>query len=100
MKEAVSELVKKELGIEKAKLTEEERNQGKILGNLNMEQVVKIALEKRDDILAKSFKVVVKQIVGSISSMQGITIEGKAPKEVLKEIDEGKWDKLLNIKEE
>lgn len=100
MTETVSELVKKELGVEIAKLTEEDKAKGKIVGNLKMEQVVKIALKKRNDILAKNFKSVVKQVVGSISSMQGILIEGKAPKEILKEIDEGKWDKLLNVKEE
>jgi hypothetical protein len=27
--------------------------------------------------------------------MMGITIESKSPKEILKEIEEGKWDKLF-----
>ena len=100
MTEPVSVLVKKELGIEKAKLTEEDKNAGKVLGDLKMDQVIKIAKEKKGNILAKDFKSVVKQVIGSISSMQGILIEGKKPKEVLKEIDEGKWnEKLLNVKE-
>ena len=89
-----SELVKKELGIEKAKLVNGDR-----VGSLKMEQVVKITREKRSDIRAKSFKSALKQVIGTIVSMQGVLIEGKKPKEILKEIDEGKWDKLLNIEE-
>ena len=91
MSESVADLVKKELGIEKAKLEEGKES----VGNLKMEQVVKIAKQKRNEILAKEFKSVVKQVVGTISSMQGILIEGKKPKEILKEIDEGKWDEIL-----
>ena len=92
----ISSLVKKELGIEKAKISEEDKKAGKTtIANLTMEQVVKITKTKRDDLLAKSFKAAVKEVVGSIVSMQGITIEGKSPKEIIKEIDAGKWDHLL-----
>lgn len=93
----VSSLIKKELGIEKAKITEEDKTAGKTsLGNLSMEQCVKIAKLKIDELLAKDFKSAVKQVVGVAVSMP-ITIEDKQPKEVIKEIDDGKWDNLFKV---
>lgn len=89
----VSELVKKELGIEKAKIAEESKEE--TVGNLSMEQVLKITKLKMPDLMAKSFKAAVKQVIGSISSMMGVFIDGKKPKEVLKEIEEGKYEELL-----
>lgn len=62
-----------------------------IVGNLTMEQVIKITKMKRDSLLAKDMKKAVKEVVASCVSMP-ITIEDKPPKEVLKEIDEGKYD--------
>jgi len=97
MAESVSDLVKKELKIEKAKLTEEDKTKGiTSIADISMDAVVKIAKEKMDDMNVKTFKAAVKQVVGSISSMQGITIEGKKPKEIIKEINEGKWDNIIS----
>lgn len=88
-------ILKKEMGIELAKITEEEKTAGKTsAGNLTMEQIVKVARMKQDDLLAKNFKNAAKTIVGICASMP-VTVEGKKPKEVLKEIDEGKYDHLL-----
>lgn len=92
----VSSLIKKELGIEKAKITEEEKAAGKTsVGNLKAEQVVKIAKMKKNDLLAKDLKSAVKEVVGTCVSMTGVLIEDKSPKEVLVEIEERKWDHLL-----
>ena len=92
----ISSLVKKELGIEKAAISEEDRKAGKtIIANMTMDQVIRVTKMKLEDLLAKDFKSAVKQVVGSIVSMQGITIEGKAPKEIMREIEEGKWDHKL-----
>jgi len=66
-----------------------------ILGNLNMNQIVKIAKMKKDEMLGKNLKTAVRQVVGTCVSMYGIQIEGKWPKEILKEIDEGKYDPLF-----
>jgi large subunit ribosomal protein L11 len=93
----VSSMVKKELGIEKAKFSEEDVVAGKtVLGSVTMEQVVKIAKLKVGEMLVKDLKSAVKQVVGTVGSMTGVQIEEKDPKEVLKDIDEGKWDKLFN----
>ena len=92
----VASLIKKEIGIEKAKITEEEKTEGKTTtGNLKMEQVVKIAKMKMGDLLAKDLKAAVKQVIGSANSLTGVQIEEKRPKEIIQEIDEGKWDRLL-----
>ena len=96
MKENVASAIKKELKIEKAKISEEDKTKGVTsIGNITMEQVVKIAKEKRDILSAKDFKSAVKQVVGTITSMQGILIEGKKSKEIIQEINEGKWDNLI-----
>jgi len=64
------------------------------VGNLTMEQVVRIAKIKRPEVLAKNLKGAVKEILGSCVSM-GVTVEGKDPKDVQKEIDQGTYDELL-----
>jgi large subunit ribosomal protein L11 len=91
----ISSLIKKELGVEKAKITEEEKAGGKTsVGNLTMEQCLKIAKIKMEGMLAKDLKAAVKQVVGTAASMP-VTVEGKKPKEIIKEIEEGKWDNIL-----
>lgn len=92
----VSSLIKKEIGIEVAKITEEEKTAGKtVTGNLNFNQVVKIAKMKQEELLAKDLKAAVKQVVGTANSLTGVQVEGKRPKEIIKEIDEGKWDQQI-----
>jgi len=89
-------MVKKELGLEKAKFTEEDVAAEKtVLGSITMEQCVKIAKMKMDEMLVKDLKSAVKQVVGTVVSMTGIQVEEKSPKEILKEIDDGKWDELF-----
>lgn len=91
----ISSLIKKELGIEKAKISEEEKAKGiNFIADLKMEQVVKIAKMKRNDLLAKDLKNAVKMVLGSVVSMP-ISVEGKKAKEIIKEVDEGKWDDLI-----
>lgn len=92
----VSSMIKKEIGIEKAKFTEEDTAAGKtVLGSITMEQCVKIAKMKMGEMLVKDLKSAVKQVVGTVVSMTGIQVEEKSPKDILKEIDEGKWDELF-----
>jgi large subunit ribosomal protein L11 len=64
------------------------------IGNLSMQQIVKIAKVKHSELLARNLKSAVKEILGSCVSM-GVTVEEKDPREVQKEIDEGKHDTLL-----
>lgn len=91
----VSALIKKEIGVEFAKITEEEKTKGKTsVGNITMPQLVKVAKMKMDDFLARDLKAATKIVVGTCASMP-MTVEGKKAKEVIKEIDEGKWDSVI-----
>jgi len=85
-----SALIVSELGVEKGSGTPKTQK----AGNLSMEQIVKIAKIKRAELLARNLKGAVKEVLGSCISM-GMTVEEKDPKEVQSEIDEGKYDALL-----
>ena len=89
----ISELIKNELGL---KIGSGIPNKDKV-GNISMEQVVKISLMKQDNILHNNFKAVVKSVVGSCNSL-GILIESKESKEITKEIDNGIYDDIINNK--
>lgn len=89
---------KKEVeGKEEEKVEEKkpkEKVEREIVGNLTIDQCIKITKMKRDSLLARDMKKAVKEIIASVVSMP-LTIEGKNPKEILKEIDEGKYDNKL-----
>jgi len=85
-----SALLVSELGVTKGSGTP---NTEKI-GDLSLEQVVKIAKMKSADVLAKDLKAAVKEVLGTGVSM-GVTVEGKDPRAIQKEINEGKHDALL-----
>ena len=92
----MSSLIKKEIGIEVAKITEEDKAKGVTsVGNLNFDQVLKIAKIKQSHLLSKDLKSAVKVVLGTANSMTGIMVENKRPKEIVKEVDEGKYDNLL-----
>jgi large subunit ribosomal protein L11 len=82
-----SALIIKELGIEKGSSDAKTS----IVGNLSIEQAIKIARMKRDGMLAADLKAATKEVLGTCVSM-GVTVEGKPAKEVQREIDEGKYD--------
>lgn len=60
-----------------------------IIGDLTIKQVVKIAKMKLPQMNTKSLKSAVKCVLGTCLSM-GVTVNGKNPKIVQREIDEGK----------
>lgn len=64
------------------------------VGNLTIEQVKKIARMKAEAIGSTTIKSMAREVIGTCNSMS-ITIEGKKAKEIQKEIQEGKWDKVL-----
>lgn len=85
-----SALIVSELKIEKGSGTPSTQK----VGNLTMDQIVRIAKMKRPELLAKTLKGATKEILGVCVSM-GVTAEGKDPREVQREIDEGKYDDIL-----
>ena len=87
----VSALLKKELGIEKGAKSMKE---GGPVGNLTLAQVVKVAKMKQSGSLAKTVKAAVNEVLGTCVSV-GITVEGKSPKEIIKEVNAGKHNALF-----
>jgi large subunit ribosomal protein L11 len=81
-----SELVKKELGIEKGSGARMKQK----VGNLSIEQVIGIAKAKHEHLLSNSFLASLKSVIGTCMAI-GVLIESKDPKEVLTEIKEGKY---------
>lgn len=65
------------------------------IGDLSFEKIVEIALLKKPDLLAKTLKAAVKTILGSARSI-GITVDGKDPKQVTREVDSGLYDAILS----
>ncbi|MEM3442456.1 MAG: 50S ribosomal protein L11 [Candidatus Bathyarchaeia archaeon] len=89
-----SALIVSELKIEKGSGTPSTQK----VGNLTLEQVIRIAKVKRVELLARNLKAAVKEILGSCVSM-GVTVEGKDPREVQKEIDQGVHDEVFKKSE-
>ncbi len=85
-----SALVVKELGIQKGSGNPKAEK----VGNLTMDQVAKIAAMKMPSSYSKTVRTTAKEVMGTCVSL-GITIEGKDPREVQKELDQGKWDQLF-----
>jgi large subunit ribosomal protein L11 len=83
-------LIKDELNIEKGS---QDPGVDKV-ADLKVEQALKIARMKFDALLSNDYKMAAKEVIGTCVSM-GLTVEGKDPREVQKEIDEGVYDSVL-----
>jgi len=88
-----SELIKGEIGIEKG-AGDHKKVKG---GVIALEQLVKVAQMKSSNLIANNLKSAVKMMVGSCVSL-GVLVDGKEAKEVMREIEEGKHDKIINNK--
>jgi large subunit ribosomal protein L11 len=80
-------LILKELGLEKGSGSAGTHK----IGNLTVEQAIKVAKMKHDNLLGKELKQKTKEVIGTCVSI-GITVEGKKPQEIQKAIDEGEFD--------
>ena len=80
-------LVLKEAGIQKGSGT----SGTDWVGDIGIDSIVKVAKTKLESSYASSLKSVAKTIVGTCVAL-GVKIEGKTPKEITAEINEGKWD--------
>lgn len=92
-KQTTTELIKHELGLKTASGYPDKDK----VGNLAVEQIIKISMIKDKDVLHNSFKSVVKSVAGSCNSL-GVLIEGVNSKEFCKMADEGKFDMEINSK--
>ncbi len=86
----VAELLKKEAGIEKGS---GKPNKFKS-ANISIEQAIKVAQTKLPNMLSKNLKLALKSVLGSCVSL-GIIVESKDPREVIQEIEQGKYEKEI-----
>ena len=89
-----SALIVSELKVEKGSGTPKTQK----IGNLTIDQIIRIAKIKRQELLARTLKGAAKEVLGACVSM-GVTAEGKDPREVQKEIDEGKHNEIFSQSE-
>lgn len=86
-----SALILKEMGIEKGS------GDRSVVGNLSMEQVIKIANIKRKGLLSKTLKSAAREVIGTAGSL-GATIEGMPSKEAQAAVISGKYDGIFEAK--
>ncbi len=80
-------LILNELGLEKGSGSAGSHK----VGNLTIDQAIKVAKMKYNNLLGKELKQKTKEIIGTCVSV-GIVVEGKKPQEIQKAIDEGVYD--------
>jgi Ribosomal protein L11 len=85
-----SSLLKREANIEIAKRTKPDE----VVGNVTMEQIIKVAKMKMKDLNTNNLKSAVKMVLGTALSL-GLTVDNRNPKELIKEVDQGLYDNLL-----
>ena len=96
---SLTALIRKELNVKKLakapfNVYEKEEVKEEFKESLTFEQVVKFAKMKMEDMKTDDLKKAVKQVIGFCVSA-GVYIDEKKPKDVLKEVGEGKLDEKL-----
>ena len=84
-----SALILKEMGVEKG------TGDKSTVGNLTIEQVVKIVNIKRKSLLSKTLKNAAREVIGTAGSL-GATVDGLPSKEAQQVVADGKYDDLLD----
>ncbi len=82
-----SSLLKEKLGIAKGSGSAATNK----VADLSIEQAKEIAEMKSDDLLGRTLKDKVKEVMGTCVSM-GITVDGKDPRDAQKALDNGEYD--------
>ena len=83
----VSSMIKKEMGVDKLRHKKDEVEVAG--GDIAFTKIVEISKGKHDAMLSEALEDTVKQILGTCLS-GGITVDGRDPRELQKEITEGK----------
>ena len=86
-----SALIIREIGVEKG------TGDKTIIGDLTMDQVLKIANIKRKGLLSKTLKNAAREVIGTAGSL-GATIDGMPSKEAQLAVASGKYDEILEAK--
>lgn len=85
-----SELIKNELKLQKGSGVQAKLQ----VANASIEQVISVAKQKMQNLLAKDLKAAVKLVVGTCGSL-GVLVENKSAAEIEQEIEQGKYDKEI-----
>ena len=89
-----SALLKKEADVEKGS-----GKAGSLLASaLTVEHLIKVAKIKQETSLGNTLKDIVKELAGTCVSL-GFQVEGMHPRDFIKQVDEGKFDKLDSEKQ-
>ena len=86
-----SALILKELEVEKGSANKI------VIGNLSMEQVIRVASVKRKGLLSRTIKSATREVIGTAGSM-GVTIDGLSSKEAQLAVSSGKYDHIFEGK--
>ena len=66
----------------------------KKVGDVKFESIIRVALMVKPKLTAKTLKAAVKSVLGTARSV-GLTVDGKDPKDVIKEVDSGLYDEVI-----
>ena len=83
---STAELIKKTAGIKKGA-----GNREAPAGNISFADALKIAKQKQSILMSTDIKSSLKEVLGTAVSL-GVTVDEKNPKDVIKEVNEGKYD--------
>ncbi len=86
-----SQLIKSELGIKKGSGTPDKT----YVGDISLDQIKKVARMKFDSLVANNMSGAVREMAGTCYSL-GIKVDGKAPRDFIKDVQNGKYDVQLN----
>ena len=89
---SASALILKEADIQKGSST----SGSEWVADVGIDAIVKVSNVKLESSYASELKSVAKQVIGTCQCL-GIKIEGKTPKEITAEINDGKWDEKLVV---
>jgi large subunit ribosomal protein L11 len=84
---STASLLLKEAGVEKGSSEPSEKK----IGDLAIDDILKIVEAKKDKFLAKTLKAAIKSILGTALSV-GLTVEGEDPREIQKKVADGEYD--------
>lgn len=87
---STASLLLKEVGVEKGSSSVSEQK----IGNLTLEQIQNVVKAKKDKFLDKTYKAAVKTVLGTALSV-GLTVEGKDPRLIQEQIENGEYDDKL-----
>jgi len=89
---STSELLKKAAGIQKGA-----GNREAFAGDISFEDVVRVARQKKPVLMSTELKSSVNEVLGTAVSL-GISVNGKAARNTIKEVNEGKYNGELEEK--